>query len=204
MTNESDLDRIVDEYLSRLEVALADLPSDQRQLLMESITDHIGEARVTLSVTSEVALRDILDRVGQPGDIAAEALADQAISLPPRASRTRRVMVTAVAIVVVLLLVFGSILVFRPSPNQGPLNSTINVTTTYATAQLILVPNVIGLSLKVAESGLQELGLIFQLSVSCTSSNVRPGFVAAQIPSFGSSVAQGSLVRLITPKKNCS
>lgn len=204
MTNEIDLDRIVDEYLSRLEVALADLPSDRRQQLMESITDHIREARVTLSATSEVAVRDILDRVGQPADIAAEALADQAVSSPSRASRTRRVIVAGVAIGVVLLLVFGSILVSRPRPNKGPLNTTINVTTTYATAELTLVPNVIGLSLKAAESDLRRVRLTFQLSIACTSSNVQSGFVASQTPSFGSSVAQGSPVRLITSKKNCS
>jgi hypothetical protein len=204
VTNEIDLDRIVDEYLSRLEVALADLPSDRRQQLMESITDHIREARVTLSATSEVAVRDILDRVGQPADIAAEALADQAVSSPSRASRTRRVIVAGVAIGVVLLLVFGSILVSRPRPNKGPLNTTINVTTTYATAELTLVPNVIGLSLKAAESDLRRVRLTFQLSIACTSSNVQSGFVASQTPSFGSSVAQGSPVRLITSKKNCS
>jgi uncharacterized membrane protein len=202
VTNEIVLDRIVDEYLSHLEVALADLPSDRRQQLMESITDHIREARVTLSATSEVAVRDILDRVGQPADIAAEALADQAVSPPSRASRSRRVIVAGVAIGIVLLLVFGSILV--SIPNKGVSNTTINVTTTYATVELILVPNVTGLSLNSAESDLQKLQLTFQLSIACTSSGVQPGFVASQSPNSGSSITEGSPVRLITPKKNCS
>src|ERR1019366_6400275 len=145
MTTNSDLDQIVDQYLSRLEVALAELPPQRRQQLIESITDHINEARVTLSANSEVAVRDILDRVGQPADIAAEAFADQTTSSPLRTSGTRRMVVAGVVIIFIVFLVFlvfGAFLATRS--NNGPQNTSVNVTTSTVTSVAIVVPNVIG------------------------------------------------------------
>jgi hypothetical protein len=199
VTTNSDLDQIVDQYLNRLETALADLPPQRRQQLIESITDHISEARATLSADSEVAVRDILDRVGQPADIAAEALADQTTSSPLRSSSTRRKIVAAVVIIFIVFLVFGTFLTTRI--NNGAPSTTINVTT--STAISITVPNVAGMSLKAAEAQLATLQFASMVVFACTGSWVPSGDVAAQTPSPGSSAAEGTIVRLVTPLKSC-
>jgi hypothetical protein len=203
VTTNSDLDQIVDQYLSRLEAALADLPPQRRQQLIESITDHISEARVTLSANSEVAVRDILDRVGQPADIAAEALADQTTSSPLRASGTRRMVVAAVVIVFIVFLVFlvfGTFLVSRS--NNGVPSTTINVTT--STAISIVVPNVVGTSLNAAEAQLATDRFVSMVVFACTGSQLPPGVVAAQTPYAGSTAAKGSRIRLVVaPPKGC-
>ncbi len=71
-------DRIVTEYLERLDTALRPLPSARRRQLVDQIAEHVAEARAELPHPDEVAVRSLLDRVGQPEDIAAAALeADQ-------------------------------------------------------------------------------------------------------------------------------
>jgi hypothetical protein len=213
VTTNIGLDQIVDQYLSRLELALVDLPPARRQQLIESISDHISEARLTLSANSEVAVRDILDRVGQPADIAAEALADQAISPPVRASGTRRVVVTGVAIFLVALFVFGSFLVSRinntaPRSNFSATTSTVtsstfNVTTTTVTSVSRVVPNVIGMTLHVAEAALQADRLAFSVVLVCTKGQVKTGIVSVQYPSPGASARVDTIVQLTIRAKSC-
>jgi uncharacterized membrane protein len=201
VTTSSDLDQIVDQYLNRLEVALANLPSERRQQLVESITDHISEARATLSADSEVAVRDILGRVGQPADIAAEALAEQKTSSPWRVSGTRRKVVAAVAIIFVLFLVFGTFLTTRI--NNGASSTTVIATTSTVRSISIPVPNVVGLSLQAAENALQQAKFASTVVFSCAGGRV-PDVVTAENPIPGSLAVQGSQVRLVvTPPKGC-
>ena len=201
MTTNEDLDLIVNQYLSRLEAALANLPPERRRQLIESITDHISEARVTLAVTSEVALRDILDRVGQPGDIAAAALADEVTPVHPQATGSRRGIVTGLAIAIVILVVLGTYLASR-SNNSVP-TTTVTVTTITTTSVLMVVPNVIGETLGTAERALENFQFKVSVVSSCSGNGVL-GAVTSQVPAAGSSAAQGSDVRLVvTPVKGC-
>jgi uncharacterized membrane protein len=61
----------VDGYLRELEEELRDLPPARRRELVEEIREHIesslGESR------DEAEVRNVLDRLGDPADIAAEA-----------------------------------------------------------------------------------------------------------------------------------
>ena len=68
----SDADRLVDEYLNRLNGELGDLPRARRRELTNEIADHIAEARSQLEVESEAEIRNVLDRLGDPAEIAAE------------------------------------------------------------------------------------------------------------------------------------
>jgi len=201
VTTNSDLDQIVEQYLSRLKVALADLPAERRQQLIDSITDHISEARVALSANSEVAIRDILDRVGQPADIAAEALTVQAPPPLSRASSTRRATIAVIAIVVVALLVFGGLLVSRS--NNGIRSTT---TSTVTSVSMVVVPDVVRLTLGAAQAELQAVDLLIgQVFISaCAGSPGPPGVVTSQAPVGGSSSAKGSQIRLtVTSSKSC-
>jgi uncharacterized membrane protein len=66
-------ERLVDDYLDRLDDALADLPGAERREIVEEITEHIAVARAELGPDDEAGLRTLLDRLGDPDQIAADA-----------------------------------------------------------------------------------------------------------------------------------
>jgi uncharacterized membrane protein len=68
---ESGAEVIVNEYFSRLRRALAPLPKRRRDQLLDDLREHVNMARAE----SELSVREILDHLGAPEDIAAEAIA---------------------------------------------------------------------------------------------------------------------------------
>jgi len=77
-------DELINEYLDRLEEELADFPSTRRRELVQEISAHIAEARASLENEDEASIRNLLDRMGDAADIAAEAAG------PPPAEASRR------------------------------------------------------------------------------------------------------------------
>jgi hypothetical protein len=65
-------DRLVEDYLKRLNGELGGLPRARRRELADEIAGHIAEARAELHVESEAEVRNLLERLGDPADIAAE------------------------------------------------------------------------------------------------------------------------------------
>lgn len=65
-------DRLVDDYLKRLNRELSGLPRARRRELAEEIAGHISEARAELAAETEVEIRNLLERLGDPVEIAAE------------------------------------------------------------------------------------------------------------------------------------
>ena len=76
-------DELINEYLDRLEEELADFPSTRRRELVQEISAHIAEARASLENEDEASIRNLLDRMGDPADIAAEAAGTPAAEAPP-------------------------------------------------------------------------------------------------------------------------
>ena len=68
----TDADRLVDEYLKQLKRELAGVPRARRRELLDEITGHIAEARADLAAEGEAEIRNLLDRLGDPAEIAAE------------------------------------------------------------------------------------------------------------------------------------
>jgi hypothetical protein len=66
-------DHLVDDYLKRLRRELRSLPRERRRELEQEISEHIAEARASLSAQNEAEIRTLLERIGDPADIAAEA-----------------------------------------------------------------------------------------------------------------------------------
>jgi uncharacterized membrane protein len=66
-------DRLVEDYLERLDRELGDLPRERRRELAEELSGHIAEARADLDEETEADVRNLLERVGDPADIAAES-----------------------------------------------------------------------------------------------------------------------------------
>lgn len=72
--NATAADQLVARYLARLQTALRDLPAARRDELLEQVSEHIATARAELGTqASEAEIRMLLERLGEPAVIAAEA-----------------------------------------------------------------------------------------------------------------------------------
>ena len=67
-------DPLVDEYLRRLEVAAAGLPADRRLELVSEIRGHLREALRQVPEGDQAGVRNALERLGAPEEVAAAAL----------------------------------------------------------------------------------------------------------------------------------
>jgi uncharacterized membrane protein len=90
-------DDLVDKYLKHLRVELDGLPRARRRELEQEIAEHIAEARAELPSQSEAEIRTLLDRIGDPADIAAEARAR--FGVEPRRGRGLEVATLALLLV---------------------------------------------------------------------------------------------------------
>lgn len=63
----------VAEYLARLEAEARALPADRRAELVAEVSSHI-ESALAEDGTDEATVRNVLERLGSPAEIAAEAL----------------------------------------------------------------------------------------------------------------------------------
>jgi hypothetical protein len=70
----STADKLVADYLGRLDRELAGLPRSRRRELVEEISAHIAEARTGIEPDDELGTRQLLERLGDPEEIAAEAV----------------------------------------------------------------------------------------------------------------------------------
>ena len=66
-------DHIVDDYLHRLDKAATALPPERRSELLTEIRAHIDEDLRAAGVTNEVAVRNVLERLGSPDEIVSAA-----------------------------------------------------------------------------------------------------------------------------------
>jgi len=65
--------QILDAYLRSLETELRELsPSDRAEIVLE-VREHFEDARAEMEQATEADLRNILERLGPPAEIAAEA-----------------------------------------------------------------------------------------------------------------------------------
>jgi hypothetical protein len=69
----SNADHLVEQYLARLERELGHVPRARRSEIVDDISAHIAQARAELPTGDEAAIRNLLDQLGDPAEIAAEA-----------------------------------------------------------------------------------------------------------------------------------
>jgi HAAS domain-containing protein len=91
------VDRLVEDYLDRLEEELAGVPRSRRRELVNEISAHIDEARREARTEAEVLT--LLDRLGDPAEIA-----DEVRDRPPERPRRQR------EVAALLLLLPGSLI----------------------------------------------------------------------------------------------
>lgn len=106
------VDQLVNDYLSRLEAAAADLPDARRAELLGEIREHIEAARSEGVAADEATTRTMLDQLGEPEEIAAAARAeldDSRGDVPPPAMVESKPG-TGLELAAVLLLTIGSLI----------------------------------------------------------------------------------------------
>ncbi|MBE3088198.1 MAG: hypothetical protein IMZ71_03670 [Chloroflexi bacterium] len=69
--NNSSLNPLARDYLKRLKKAVRPLPRARRKELMEEIESHLSEALP--NEAGETEALNVLERLGEPADIVAEA-----------------------------------------------------------------------------------------------------------------------------------
>jgi hypothetical protein len=65
--------REVGEYIRRLQRSMGDLPAERRDEIVAEIEEHIAAGLAQLPAPTDADVRNVLERIGAPGDIAAEA-----------------------------------------------------------------------------------------------------------------------------------
>lgn len=66
-------DQLIDGYIARLRDAAADLPKTNRSELIDDMRSHIAEARSREADETDASILNILDRLGEPGVVVADA-----------------------------------------------------------------------------------------------------------------------------------
>lgn len=129
----SECDVLVEEYLDQVRRAAAGIAAHRRSELIENIEEHIRSARSELDAENLESVREILERLGDPRDIAsAEAVTFGTVlvgaprlevvepegGVPTSTTRSRRLIIIGVLALfaVILLVVAGA---FLASPRVG-------------------------------------------------------------------------------------
>jgi len=87
MMSAPHADKLVNEYLGRLDSALAGVPKGRRDEILDEISNHIAEERSRLSDESDTDVLNILDRVGDPAEVAGAARDENGDARVPEPSR---------------------------------------------------------------------------------------------------------------------
>jgi hypothetical protein len=179
-----ELDTLCADYLERLRIALGNVQSSDRDQILAQVGEHLSEARAALPSQDETGVRQILERLGTPEDIAAAAIADRRTENRPKHS-SRLVWVTVGAVALACALGISALAgAFSGGRSSPP--SALHPTR-------ITVPNVLGLETGQATASLQASGLrdrtVFQSSGSAPN-----GVVLEQSPHAGAAVSRSAVV----------
>jgi hypothetical protein len=196
-----DLDAICAEYMARLKAALSGLPSGDRTQIVEQVSEHIASARAALPEQTEAGVREILERLGQPEEIASEAKTETGSS--KRRARTPVLFAAALAVVLVGVGIGIPAALGAFSSAEGPAKSNViqppNNSTSQAADANVSVPEVTGEQLNLAVQALASSGLAYKVSYS---PGIQPvgtvpiGTVIVQRPSAGTMVQGASVITL--------
>lgn len=185
-------DRVVEEYLRQLDVALKGQPEGRRQQLVDEVRSHIAEGRALLGDPSEADIRTLLERLGTPEEIANESLIiDRATDPAPRRRLWLPVGIAA-ALVAAGLAVGLAVGLGGGTSGRRTVRPPASTTTTTAVAVL---PTVRGESASGAADALSAVGVHITME-QAPSAVVAQGYVIKQAPAAGAKVALGSIVTL--------
>lgn len=97
-------DRLVSDYLERLNTALAGVPPDRRDEIVGEIRSHIEEQRAALHDETDADVYNLLERVGEPYALATAARSESSMPVAPPRERSRAGAVEILALVLTPLI----------------------------------------------------------------------------------------------------
>src|SRR6202165_1374513 len=105
-------DSMIEGYLARLNAAagLGDLPKGAREELVDDMRSHITEARAREPEQTDATILNILDRLGEPGVVVADAR--ERLGIRPSAPSSRGLLEIAAVFLVVFAWPIGVILLW--------------------------------------------------------------------------------------------
>lgn len=163
MPPQAKTDRMVDEYLEELRIAMATIDPEARENFLSEIEEHIAEGRATFDINDEVALAGLLRRIGAPKDLAKEWLeirSDSVLDSRPSGMKQyglRRSVALVACVAIVTLVALGIILADRYQPlmqGDAPTSRVINAAGRVAEHKFIYAPG-----LPVATAWIEPQGL---------------------------------------------
>lgn len=181
-------DALCEDYLRRLKVALSEVPTRDRDLILIQIRDHLDEARAALPVQTDPAVADILDRLGPPEEIALAAQGESEV--PHDSKRHGRGLLALTATFALLALGLGI------AALTGAFGSNEPSRPQSALPARVTVPNVLGLDQSRAAAVLTASGFHPAVGPSRASTGVPPGVVVSQSPPAGSRAPRRSRVAI--------
>jgi uncharacterized membrane protein len=197
MVDDAHLDAICADYLERLRGSLGSLSAEDRRQILDQVSEHISSARAALPQQTEAAVREILERLGTPQEIAASAALERDDPFP---SHHRNPMLVGVTVVVVLVVIGVGIAALAGAFTNSTLPGVRNVvsparsSSTGRLVSTVSVPTITGQQLASATQVLSTMGLNY--TVSYVASNQDPGTVVSQHPNGGARVEPASKVLL--------
>jgi hypothetical protein len=110
----TEVDALILRYLQDLEGQLQDLPAGRRRELLDEVGEHITAARADLDPETEAGVRSLLERLGDPADIAAEARDRLGVQARPVRPSTPWLEIATIVLLVIPFLgwVLGAVLVW--------------------------------------------------------------------------------------------
>lgn len=104
-------DPLIDDYLRRLDAAASALPAYRRDELVSEIRDHLQEALRQAPAGDKAAVRNVLERLGSPEEIAAAAADPPPPGQPAAAfSQVNGLAIASLALAVLWLAGLGAVL----------------------------------------------------------------------------------------------
>jgi len=178
-------DQTIADYLDQLEAALvrSGCSPSRRAEFVGEISEHIEQARAQLPVETEVSVKRMLDRIGRPDELAAEAAQDEATNQQASPRLRQMFLLGSVAAVVLVGVVLGLVLTL-PASSGLP----------------IRLPNLLNEQVTTALAKLHRLGVaqsrVMIEEVPQPVPWLPSRLVLAQSPAVGSSLSPGARVVL--------
>ncbi|MGC2167736.1 MAG: hypothetical protein WA580_01375 [Acidimicrobiales bacterium] len=133
MTDQNTVPDLVDQYLAELRSGLRTVSPSARDEFVNEIAEHIAEGRITLAPDDSEGLRELLDRIGSPVELAKELSGVEEKQKLSVAKRVKRTALVASASLTAIFLI-GSVIWWLhyqpilPMPNlsSGPSITSAN------------------------------------------------------------------------------
>ena len=168
-------DSLVDDYLRRLEAAAAGLPRERRAELVGEIEEHVAAA-LGEAGDDEAAVRNVLERLGSPEEIAAAARPPEVVLESGRFETATLVVLSASFVLPGLGYLIGAGMVLASKAWDGR-DKTIGLVIPPFVVLFGAIVVLVGAA-DVAEGDSFDSGL-GPLEIAVLAANVLSGFVAA-------------------------